>query len=157
MSKFMLSAAATATLVAGLAVVPAPALAQKAKVSEIIVYGTDPCPRSTDDMVYVCARKNESERFRIPEALRPGGSLQARQSWAVRARSFETVGRTGINSCSPVGPAGFTGCLSQVVRQARDGHADRARVEQMLEKALPVRRGDPRLHRVMHRPCGGLA
>jgi hypothetical protein len=29
------------------------------------------------------------------------------------------VGRTGINSCSPVGPAGFTGCLNQVIKQAR--------------------------------------
>jgi hypothetical protein len=51
MSKFMFSAAATATLVTGLAIAPAPALAQRAKVSEIIVYGTDPCPRSTDDLV----------------------------------------------------------------------------------------------------------
>jgi hypothetical protein len=118
MSKFILSAAATATLVAGLAIAPAPALAQRAKVSEIIVYGTDPCPRSTDDMVYVCARKNESERFRIPEALRPGGALQSRESWAVRARQFETVGATGINSCSPVGPAGYTGCSQQLIRQA---------------------------------------
>ena len=119
MSKFILSAAATATLVTGLALAPAPALAQRAKVSEIIVYGTDPCPRSTDDLVYVCARKSESERFRIPEALRPGGALQSRESWAVRASRFETVGATGINSCSPVGPAGFTGCLVQVVKQAR--------------------------------------
>lgn len=118
MSKIILGAAATAALVAGLALAPAPALAQRAKVSEIIVYGTDPCPRSTDDTVYVCARKNESERFRIPEALRPGGSLQSRESWAVRARAFETVGATGINSCSPVGPAGYTGCAQQLTRQA---------------------------------------
>ena len=48
----------------------APALAQQTRVSEIIVYGTDPCPRSTDDEIVVCARKPESERFRIPEALR---------------------------------------------------------------------------------------
>ena len=118
MSKLILSAAATASLVAGLALAPAPALAQKARVSELIVYGTDPCPRSTDDLVYVCARKSESERFRIPEALRPGGALQSRESWAVRASRFETVGATGINSCSPVGPAGYTGCAQQLTRQA---------------------------------------
>ena len=87
-------------------------------MSEIIVYGTDPCPRSTDDEIVVCARKPESERFRIPEALRQGGSLQSRQAWAARAKQFETVGRTGINSCSPVGPAGFTGCMEQVINQA---------------------------------------
>ncbi|HEX2725533.1 MAG TPA: hypothetical protein VHN20_06915, partial [Beijerinckiaceae bacterium] len=65
-----------------------------------------------------CARKPESERFRIPERLRQGGSLQSRQAWAVRAKSFETVGRTGINSCSPVGPGGFTGCVDQLIKQS---------------------------------------
>jgi len=96
----------------------APALTQNGKVNEIIVYGTDPCPRSTDDQIVVCARKPETERYRIPERLRQGGSLQSRQSWAARARSFETVGATGTNSCSPVGPGGFTGCVNQVIRQA---------------------------------------
>ena len=89
------------------------------RIAEIIVYGNDPCPRSTDDEVVVCARKPESERFRIPEQLRQGGSLQSRQAWAARARSFETVGRTGTNSCSAVGPGGQTGCLQQIIDQAR--------------------------------------
>ena len=97
---------------------PAPALAQNAKVSEIIVYGTDPCPRSTDDEVVVCARKPESERFRIPERYRQTGPRQSRESWANKAMAFETYGRTGINSCSPVGPAGFTGCTQQLINQA---------------------------------------
>jgi len=97
---------------------PQPALAQNSRVNEIIVYGTDPCPRSTDDEVVVCARKPEAERYRIPERFRPGGSLQARQSWAQRAIAFETYGKTGINSCSPVGPAGYTGCAQQLINQA---------------------------------------
>ena len=100
------------------ALTPLPALAQSGRISEIIVYGTDPCPRSTDDNVVVCARKPESERFRIPEKLRQGGSLQSRQAWANRAIAFETYGKTGINSCSPVGPAGFTGCTQQLINQA---------------------------------------
>ena len=100
------------------ALAPFPALAQNGRVSEIIVYGTDPCPRSTDDEVVVCARKPEAERFRIPEKLREGGSLQSRQSWANRATAFETYGRTGITSCSPVGPAGYTGCTQQLINQA---------------------------------------
>jgi hypothetical protein len=97
---------------------PSLALAQSGRISEIIVYGTDPCPRSTDDNVVVCARKPESERFRIPERLREGGSYQSRQSWANKAIAFETYGRTGINSCSPIGPAGFTGCTQQLINQA---------------------------------------
>ena len=100
------------------ALTPPPALAQSGRISEIIVYGTDPCPRSTDDNVVVCARKPESERFRIPEKLREGGSYQSRQSWANKAIAFETYGRTGINSCSPVVPAGFTGCTQQLINQA---------------------------------------
>jgi hypothetical protein len=96
---------------------PEPAMAQQ-RVNEIIVYGTDPCPRSTDDEVVVCARKPESERFRIPERLRQGGSLQSRQAWANRAIAFETYGKTGINSCSPVGPGGHTGCSQQLISQA---------------------------------------
>ena len=122
MSNSLFSAAAISAMMIGLAALPsAPALAQNsknAKISEIIVYGTDPCPRSTDDEVVVCARKPESERYRIPEALRVGGSLQSRTAWAERARQFETYGRTGINSCSPVGPAGFTGCTQQLIDQA---------------------------------------
>ena len=118
MLKLSLSIGAAAVAIAGVVLPAAPALAQSAKVSEIIVYGTDPCPRSTDDEIVVCARKPESERFRIPEALRQGGSLQSRQAWAARAKQFETVGRTGINSCSPVGPAGFTGCTQQLINQA---------------------------------------
>ena len=97
---------------------PVPALAQGGKISEIIVYGTDACPRSTDDNVVVCARKPESERYRIPERLRESGSRQSREAWANRAIAFETYGKTGINSCSPVGPAGFTGCTQQLISQA---------------------------------------
>lgn len=99
-------------------VAPAPAIAQNGKISEIIVYGTDPCPRSTDDEVVVCARKPEAERYRIPERYRQSGSRQSRESWANRAIAFETYGRTGINSCSPVGPGGFTGCTQQLINQA---------------------------------------
>ena len=121
MSKLPLARAGA--LIASIAMIPpgAPAVAQnKSKVSEIIVYGTDPCPRSTDDEIVVCARKSETERYRIPERFRRGGSTQSRQAWAVRARQFETVGATGVNSCSPVGPGGFTGCVGQLTRQAFD-------------------------------------
>jgi hypothetical protein len=120
MTKLIIPLAATAALAGGLAALPAPAAAQASdKISEIIVYGSDPCPRSTDDDIVVCARKPESERYRIPEKLRTGGPRQTREAWANRARALETVGATGINSCSPVGPGGFTGCLVQVVKQAR--------------------------------------
>jgi len=120
MSKlpFLTLAASSLALAGPMLVAPAPALAQSSRISEIIVYGTDPCPRSTDDEVVVCARKPESERFRIPERYRQTGPPQTREAWANKATAFETYGKTGIQSCSPVGPAGFTGCQQQLINQA---------------------------------------
>src|SRR3954470_6831879 len=119
MTKLMITLATAAAT--GFAVLPPPVEAQTqgSNVAEVIVYGTDPCPRSTDDNVVVCARRPESERYRIPEKYRPSGPRQQREAWASRARVLETVGDTGTNSCSPVGPGGFTGCLTQVIKQAR--------------------------------------
>jgi hypothetical protein len=67
MSKLPFLTLAAAVLVLPTLVAPTPALAQR--VNEIIVYGTDPCPRSTDDEVVVCARKPESHRY---QQLLPG-------------------------------------------------------------------------------------
>ena len=119
MTRFMIALGATSVLGAGLAVMPVAAAAQQKEIAEIIVYGNDPCPRSTDDQVVVCARKPESERYRIPEKLRSSGPRQTREAWANKARQLETVGATGTNSCSPVGPGGYTGCLTQVINKAR--------------------------------------
>lgn len=120
MSRLLIIIAASAAVAAGAAAFPGPASAQEAgNIAEIIVYGNDPCPRSTDDQVVVCARRPESERYRIPPNMRQSGTPQQMQSWAVRSKSLETVGNTGINSCSPVGPAGYTGCLQKLIKEAR--------------------------------------
>lgn len=117
---------AAATLLAGLATVPAAAQDSSSqqstgqRLAEIVVFGNDPCPRSTDDEVVVCTRIPESYRYRMPEAYRPSGTYQQRQAWANKARSIERVGRTGIQSCSPVGPAGYTGCMEQMINSARE-------------------------------------
>ena len=123
MSKLSLSLAGAAIGLAGLIAPTAPAMAQNSKVSEIIVYGTDPCPRSTDDEIVVCARKPETERYRIPERLRQGGSLQSRQSWAARARTFETVVHWHQQLLAGR-PGGFTGCVNQVIKQAFQERGD---------------------------------
>ena len=119
MSRLLISAAAMAATAAGFAAFPAPALAQQESIAEVIVYGSDPCPRSTDDQVVVCARRPEAERYRLPPKLRPSGTRQETESWANKSRVLETVGATGINSCSPVGPGGFTGCELQVINEWR--------------------------------------
>jgi hypothetical protein len=120
MTKLMITLATAAAT--GFAVLPPPveAQAQDSNVAEVIVYGNDPCPRSTDDQVVVCARRPETERYRIPQKYRPSGPRQETEAWARKSRVLETVGSTGINSCSPVGPGGYTGCLTQVIREARE-------------------------------------
>ena len=98
----------------------APAAAQgtpEPKVNQLIVYGEDACPQSTDDTITVCARKGEHERFRIPELLREHSSPQ-NEAWNNKVLAYETVGRTGTMSCSPVGAGGWTGCSGKLIEQA---------------------------------------
>ena len=52
--------------------------------SEITVFGTDPCPRSTDSQVYVCNRRPES---RTLSAARRTSSFRARASSASPGRT----------------------------------------------------------------------
>src|SRR3546814_12426792 len=74
---------------------------------------------SNADQITVCARKGENERFRIPEALREDPNAPGNESWTNRAVAMEYVGRSGTDSCSPVGGGGFTGCFSELMREAR--------------------------------------
>jgi hypothetical protein len=116
MQRLALLAAATAAI----ALSPAPAAAQDAgsdKVNTIIIYGNDACPPSTGDEIVVCARMDESERYRIPEALRDSDS-PANQSWAAKVRSYETVGNFGPLSCTPVGAGGELGCTAKEIEAA---------------------------------------
>ena len=92
------------------------------KVNQLIVFGNDPCPASTGDQITVCARKDEGERFRIPEPLRDNPNKASNQAWTERVKAYETVGAFGTNSCSPVGAGGDTGCLARLINNA---HAER--------------------------------
>ena len=115
--------ALAAASAAAVALVPAPACAQGAqqeRFRRLVVYGRDPCPRASGDEIVVCARRPETERYRIPEALRDDSSDDPESiSWAGRAESLEDVGRTGIQSCSAVGPGGVSGCWNELVRAWR--------------------------------------
>lgn len=115
MTRHILTAAA-ALAAAGLA---APALAQSdsESVNQLIVYGDDPCPQSTADQITVCARKAESERFRIPEPLRESSSPQ-NDAWNNKVLAYETVSASGTLSCSPSGAGGWTGCVGQMIDTA---------------------------------------
>jgi hypothetical protein len=88
------------------------------KINQLIVYGEDPCPASSDGSITVCARKEEAERFRIPALLRGDPNASVNQSWNERVKAYETVGATGVNSCSPVGASGASGCVMKLVNRA---------------------------------------
>lgn len=105
---------------APLALFAAPALAQDAgeRVNQLIIYGDDPCPASSDGEITVCARKAESERYRIPEPLRETGDLQKNEAWNNKVLAYETVGSAGTQSCSPVGAGGWTGCANKLIANA---------------------------------------
>jgi hypothetical protein len=98
----------------------APALAQAdgEKVNQLIVYGDDVCPQSKENEITVCARKGESERYRIPEVLRGDPLSPKNEAWTDRVQAYETVGSQGISSCSPVGSGGATGCMAKLIDSA---------------------------------------
>lgn len=120
--------AALATLViAGSALLSAaPASAQTApstaeRIRRVVVYGNERCPRGSEGEVVICARRPSGERYRIPEQFRDEATADdpASTSWAAQAESLEFLGRTGIQSCSTVGPGGASGCQIQLINSAR--------------------------------------
>ncbi|MCP9221794.1 hypothetical protein MKP08_03415 [Erythrobacter sp. LQ02-29] len=113
-------ATALALPLAGATMLPATAAAQDDpgdKVNMVIVYGEDACPPSSDGEIVVCARKPDSERYRIPDDLRYSDD-PANTSWTRTVESMEMVGAFGIDSCSPVGAGGITGCTKQLIDRA---------------------------------------
>lgn len=134
--KTRLTVALGALIGSGLvAALPAAAQTQSQtpqRTREIIVFGTDPCPRATDDEVVVCARRPEKDRYRLPEALRPTGPPQLSQSWSVRSKELARVGQTGPGVCSGVGPGGDFGCA---LKDIQKGVAERS--EQNAEETPP--------------------
>jgi hypothetical protein len=107
-------AAAILVSAAGLSASPALAQGDGEKVNMVIIYGNDECPASSGDEITVCARKDEAERYRIPESLR-GVEAPQNEAWNTRVLAYETVGQHGTHSCSPVGAGG---CTQQLVDRA---------------------------------------
>lgn len=87
------------------------------KVNQLIIYGEDACPPSTDAEMVICVRRGEQERYRIPESLRGIDSPQS-EAWASKVQAYESVGAFGTLSCSPVGAGGSLGCTQQLIDKA---------------------------------------
>ena len=86
------------------------------------------CPAGRSGEIVVCRRGDRSERYRIPEPLRPNGfdfSQQDVDGVSRERHRLMDVGASGIGSCSPSGAAGASGCLVQKFRaweQQKAGH-----------------------------------
>jgi len=120
-----------------------PALAQDDagdRVNQVIIFGDDACPQSDGDTITVCARLDESERYRVPPRLRESDSPD-NESWTNRAQSLEAVGAFGPLSCTPVGAGGELGCTAAFIEAA---YAERAqssdvRFSQLINEARDER------------------
>lgn len=139
MNKIITSASLSAIAAITAIAFASPAAAQDEagdRVNQLVIYGDDECPTSSEHEIVVCARKDESERYRIPETLRGGSLGEAKnQAWAERVRSYEYVGASGINSCSATGSGGFTGCTQALIRKAmaEQGMDDTVNWAQLIE------------------------
>ncbi len=135
--------AAIATLIASAIATAAPATAQEEagdKVNMVIVYGDDECPPPNEGEITVCARKEENERYRIPENLRVSESGE-NVAWTERVDRYEMVGSFGTFSCDPAGAGGFTGCTQQMISAAyadKEG-ASSVRFSQLIAAARAER------------------
>lgn len=89
-------------------------------VIQLLVYGDDACPQINSEEIVVCARRPESERYRIPKKLRNKGLDESGDggSWTTHNEGLEASTRfTRPNSCSAVGTGGQTGCLAALLHQ----------------------------------------
>jgi hypothetical protein len=123
MSRLTITLVAAAGLASGLAAVPTAAVAQVGQ-GTITIYGNDPCPREN-----ICVRAPERDRYRLPKSQNPQGTPQQRESWAQRSKGLATVGATGAQSCSNVGPGGFTGCVVQSINDAKQARKEQQQAD----------------------------
>jgi hypothetical protein len=109
-----LAALALSPLVAGSAAQAEP----PRKIFNLVVYGDDPCPKGEGDEIIVCARKPESERYRIPKKLREKPEPAGGPGWGSQVATMEQVQRQTLpGSCSAIGSNGFTGCTAKALEQ----------------------------------------
>ncbi|PZU59618.1 MAG: hypothetical protein DI547_05780 [Sphingobium sp.] len=97
----------------------APAKADPPKrITNLVVYGDDACPQGEDGEIVVCARKPESERYRIPKALREKPEVAGGPGWGAQVANIEAASRQMIpNSCSVIGSYGQGGCVAAMLQQ----------------------------------------
>ena len=120
---------------------PAPTDTSLPRQKLVTVFGTDPCPKSTDpDEIVVCTRRSDNERDRIPKELRsdskPAGAFDGPNRSALLGDPSGGAGG-GIGSCSAVGPGGGTGCNQAMQDQYRSARKNGEVPQSVLPTLTP--------------------
>ncbi len=117
---------------------PAMAQDEETKINQIFITEDEECPASTETTITVCGRLDDP--YRIPKELRQSES-RAAEPFEDRVRTYEMMTDSGIQSCSPTGAGGFTGCTQEMIRNAygEKAAADSIRFAQLIEEARQER------------------
>jgi hypothetical protein len=113
---------------------PADPSAPPQRTISATVYGNDPCPTGSGGEIIVCARRPESERYRLPKRFRgqKASESPASDAWANKVQATDAASRMAAglpDTCSAVGSGGQSGCQHQFLSQARaERKADQADV-----------------------------
>ena len=88
------------------------------RISFLVAFGEEKCREAVGDEIVVCATVPESERYRIPVALRKKEEVVTDRSWSSAVETLDEFARDlRPNSCSVNGSGGFTGCTQAMLRQ----------------------------------------
>lgn len=140
MKRLILLAAATA--MTGIAATPAAAQETgNERIMMVTIPEGEECPSSDDpNTIVVCETMNSGDQYRIPSNLRRSTAPE-NDSWAVRARELETIGDTGVRSCSNVGGSAGLGCTQLMIEdaEAERAAAPEVRFSQQIEEARQER------------------
>jgi hypothetical protein len=88
------------------------------RVSFLVTFRTEQCPKGDGGEIVVCAAQAEDDRYPIPKPLREEEEPDvAGESWTSAVESLDNYARAVLpNSCSVNGSNGFTGCLQQALQ-----------------------------------------
>ena len=75
-------------------------------------------PRRGKDDIIVCANRNHVSPYRLPDRNQPFDPFGDTKSVMNERVGWASQGDVGTQSCGPVGPGGWTGCMVRVGRKA---------------------------------------
>ncbi|MCL6684048.1 hypothetical protein [Sphingomonas alba] len=78
------------------------------------------CVPVDKDEILVCGSRRPNEKYRMPGRDGPFDPAGETMSVMRERQSWVEEGDTGVQSCSAVGPGGWTGCMVKSWKQERD-------------------------------------